>query len=73
LFGRIEVNLKYVAACVLAIAMEMKAMFSSLEEQIENTEGKRPRTLDSVVRYAGIVILSVIVFGGLCAVIIALE
>lgn len=48
-------------------------MFSSLQEQIETTEGGRPKTTDTLVRFAGIAVLAVVVFGGLCALIMALE
>jgi hypothetical protein len=49
-------------------------MFDNLEDQIESTEGgQRPKTTEKVIRFSGIVILSAIVFGGLCALIVALE
>ena len=48
-------------------------MFSSLQEQIETTEGGRPKTTDTLVRFAGIAVLAVVVFGGLCALILVLE
>lgn len=48
-------------------------MFGSLQEQIERTEGGRPKGMDMLLRYAGIVGLAAVVFGGLCALILALE
>jgi hypothetical protein len=48
-------------------------MFGSLQEQIESTEGARPKPMDMLVRYAGIAVLAVVVFGGLCALILVLE
>ncbi|MGC2197069.1 MAG: hypothetical protein WA628_20500 [Terriglobales bacterium] len=48
-------------------------MFHSLDEQIESTEGGRPKAMEQLVRFAGIAVLSVVVFGGLCLLIIALE
>ena len=52
----------------------VKLMFDNLEDQIKITEGGQSRkTTEKVMRFAGIVILSAIVFGGLCAIILALE
>ena len=52
----------------------VKRMFDNLEDQIEIAEGgQRPETTEKVMRFAGIAILSAIVFGGLCAIILALE
>lgn len=48
-------------------------MFGSLQEQIESTEGARPKPMDMLVRYAGVAVLAVVVFGGLCALILVLE
>jgi len=49
-------------------------MFDNLEDQIKITEGGQSRkTTEKVMRFAGIVILSATVFGGLCAIILALE
>lgn len=48
-------------------------MFGSLQEQIESTEGGRPKPMDTLVRFAGVAVLAVLVFGGLCALILALE
>jgi len=48
-------------------------MFGSLDEQIERTEGGRPAAGARLVRFVGIAILSVVVFGGLYLVIVALE
>jgi hypothetical protein len=48
-------------------------MFGSLQEQIESTEGGHPKPMDMLLRYAGIVVLAAVVFGGLCALILALE
>jgi hypothetical protein len=48
-------------------------MFGSLQEQIELSEGGRPKAMDKLARVAGIVVLVVVVFGGLCALILALE
>ena len=47
-------------------------MFHSLDEQIESTVG-RPKKAEHLARFAGIVVLSVVVFGGLFALIVALE
>lgn len=49
------------------------AMFGNLDEQIEETVGGRPTTAQKVMRFAGIVVVSVVVFGGLCMIILALE
>jgi hypothetical protein len=48
-------------------------MFDSLEHEIENTEGGRPKTSEKLMRFAGIAVIAVLVFGGLCALIISLE
>jgi len=48
-------------------------MFQTLDEQIERTEGGRPTTSERLVRFAGIAIVSVVLFGGLFLVIVALE
>jgi hypothetical protein len=48
-------------------------MFGSLQEQIEISEGGRPKAMDKLARIAGIAVLAVVVFGGLCALILALE
>ena len=48
-------------------------MFHSLDEQIESTVGGRPKTMEHLARIAGIVVLSVVVFGGLSLLIVALE
>lgn len=48
-------------------------MFGSLQEQIESSEGGRPTTKHTLVRFAGIAVLAMVVFGGLCALILALE
>jgi hypothetical protein len=49
-------------------------MFDNLEDQIESTVGgTRPKTSKRLARFAGIVVLSAIVFGGLCAIILAIE
>ena len=47
-------------------------MFDDLEHEIENTEG-RPKTSEKVMRFAGIVVVATLVFGGLVALIISLE
>ncbi len=49
-------------------------MFDNLEEQIKTTEGgERPTAVNKAMRFAGIIVLSAVVFGGLCAIILALE
>ncbi len=60
-------------ASKLQEAMESRAMFNSLDEQIERTEGGRPSASAQLVRLVGIVILSVVAFGGLYLAIVALE
>ena len=47
-------------------------MFHSLDEDIESTVG-RPKRSENLARLAGIVVLSAVIFGGLCALILALE
>jgi len=48
-------------------------MFHSLEEEIESTEGGHPKAIERVVRFVGIAVLSVVVFGGLYRLITSLE
>jgi len=48
-------------------------MFQSLDEEIEQAEGGRPKTSEQLVRLVGVAILSVVVFGGLYLAIVALE
>lgn len=48
-------------------------MFQTLEEQIDRTDGDRPTTKKRMVRFTGIVIASMLLFGGLYFVIVALE
>ena len=48
-------------------------MFHSLDEQIESTVGDRPKMMEQLARVAGVVALSVVLFGGLCLLIAALE
>ena len=48
-------------------------MFHSLQEQIESTEGGRPKACEQLLRYAGIAVISVAVFVGLSLLIVALE
>lgn len=48
-------------------------MFDSLDEEIREPEGGRPTTREKLVRYASIAVLSLVVFGGLYFVIVALE
>ena len=48
-------------------------MFHSLDEQIESTVGGRSKGMEHLARLAGVVLLSVVVFGGLCLLIVALE
>lgn len=40
-------------------------MFNSLEEQIDDTQGGAPSTGARAVRYAGLFVLSAVVFAGL--------
>jgi hypothetical protein len=48
-------------------------MFHSLDEQIESTVGSRPKMTEQLARVAGIVALAVVLFGGLCLLIVTLE
>ena len=48
-------------------------MFESLDEEIRTTEGGDPTGKERLVRYLSVAILSVLVFAGLYAGIIALE
>ena len=48
-------------------------MFQTLDEQIERTEGGHPTTSAQLVRFTGIAILSVAVFGALYFLIVAFE
>jgi hypothetical protein len=48
-------------------------MFDSLEHEIENTEGGRPKTSERLMRFAGIAVIAAVVFGGLCLLIVSLE
>ena len=48
-------------------------MFPSMDDQIESTEGGRPTAIERLIRFAGITVLSVVVFGGLYLVVVALE
>ena len=55
------------------LGKELKVMFHSLDEQIESTVGGRSKGMEHLARLAGVVVLSVVVFGGLCLLIVALE
>jgi hypothetical protein len=48
-------------------------MFQTLDEQIETTEGGRPKTKECLVRFAVIAIVSVVLFGGLYFAIVSFE
>lgn len=48
-------------------------MFQSLDEEMEKTEGGRPKTFANLACLVGIVVLSAAVFGGLCLVVVGLE
>ena len=48
-------------------------MFAELDEEIQKVEGDRPTAATKMARFAGLAVLSVIVFGGLVLVILALE
>ena len=48
-------------------------MFNDLEHEIENTEGGPQKMSDKVMRFAGIALVAMLVFGGLCALVISLE
>jgi hypothetical protein len=48
-------------------------MFQSLDEQIEGTEGGRLPASERLIRLVGIAISSVVLFGGLYFVIVALK
>ena len=47
-------------------------MFHSLDEEIESTEGGRPKASERWLRFAGIALLSMAIFGGLYLAIVAL-
>jgi len=57
----------------VSAVMESKAMFGSLDEQIESSEGERPRVSERLVRFVVIAVVSALVFGGLYLAIVALE
>lgn len=57
----------------MSAVMESKAMFGSLDEQIESSEGERPRVSERLVRFVVIAVVSALVFGGLYLAIVALE
>jgi hypothetical protein len=48
-------------------------MFHSLDEQIESTVGGRPKMTKQLARVTGIIALAVVLFGGLCLLIVTLE
>ena len=49
-------------------------MFENLEEQIKTTHaGEQPTAVNKAMRFAGVIVLATVVFGGLCAIILALE
>ena len=48
-------------------------MFQTLDEQIETTEGERPTIGARLVRFAGIAIVSVVLFGALYLAIVSFE
>ena len=48
-------------------------MFQTLDEEIETTEGGRPKTKECLVRFAVIAIVSVVLFGGLYFAIVSFE
>ncbi len=48
-------------------------MFDSLEHEIETTVGGRRTRAEQLVRFAGIVVVSIVVFGALYLVVVALE
>ena len=54
-------------------AMELTAMFQTLDEQIEKTEGGRTTTSARLVRFAEIAIVLVGLFGGLYFAIASFE
>lgn len=56
-----------------ASAFIFLVMFHSLDEQIENTVSGRPKTMEHLARIAGIVVVSVVVFGDLCLLIVPLK
>jgi hypothetical protein len=64
---------EHTLASKLQEATESRAMFNSLDEQIERTEGERPSAGARLVRLAWIVVLSVVAFAGLYAAIVAFE
>jgi hypothetical protein len=52
---------------------EGNVMFQPLNEQIEKTEGGRSVMHEQLVRFTGIAAMSAVLFGGLLAIILALE
>lgn len=52
---------------------EKKIMFDNLDEQIEHTQGAAATQIDRLIRFAGIALLSMFLFGGLYLGIVVLE
>jgi len=48
-------------------------MFQTLDEQIERTEGGRSLVREHLVRFGSLAAISVILFGGLLFLVVALE
>jgi hypothetical protein len=53
--------------------MERKAMFNNLDEQIENTQSDTPTKIERLIRFAGVALLSALLFGGLYLGVLLLE
>jgi hypothetical protein len=54
-------------------AMESVAMFQTVDEQIESTEGGRPTISARLVRFASIAVVLVLFFAGLYFAIVSFE
>lgn len=48
-------------------------MFNDLDEQIENTQGDIPTKIERLIRFAGVALLSALLFGGLYLGVVLLE
>lgn len=48
-------------------------MFEELDEQVEKTEGKHSVAGEHMLRFAGLIATAILVFGGLFAIVLALE
>jgi len=53
--------------------MESAAMFETIDEQVETTEGGRPTISKRLARFAGIAVVLVVFFAGLYFAIVSFE